>query len=189
MMKRIFSIPPVKEPDWYTLARTKYIPQFSMNLPKFYLASVVKKLYELYAYYEFPAKIADKLTKDVNKSFLRKLQKMNRWSASKRIFYTSLYGIFFTYSSTLTIDVAIALGNYFIKLFSGKRSLREIPNDVLQGTVWLSKKVVLSSISCAGFATGVSIGGYLSGTTTGITFGSLIFEVIFSGIGGAVILL
>lgn len=188
MIDRLSQVPPVKEPDWYALTMNKYFPQFSSLLRKLYLSSVVKKLFELYALYNFPERLTDKLTKDINKSYLRKLLKMNRFEASRKIFYTSLVGNFFTYSSTLTVDVLLELVSYSLN-FSTKRSWREIQTDVWGGVTWTSKKIVQSVVSCTGLAVGVSIGGYLSGSTFGTNVGGMLFELAFSGIGNVVLLL
>lgn len=111
---------------------------------------------------------------------------MSRLSASYKIFFTSLYGNFFTYTAYLTVDVLLEFVEY-CKKFSTKRSWKEIRSDVLRGTSWMSKRIILSVLFCVGNATGMSIGGYVSEWSMGMTFGGLLVELAISSFGNAIL--
>lgn len=80
---------------------SKVMPTLKRN----YAITIIKKFYEELAFYNLPIKIVDRLTKDVDKSILRKLVKYNRAEACSRIFLTAIWANTIWHISTFTYEI------------------------------------------------------------------------------------
>ena len=148
---------------------------------------------ELFAYNNFPAKLCDKLSKDTFKSYQRKLRKYaftgNRLLASHRIFMTSMYSSFFMYLAGLSVDVAVACASsltdrlYNKTLTADQRSHLTLSRVI----IWLSKKVVLTTVSLTAFSAGYAVGGYVGGPDYGTLVGSIALEALASSAAGLIL--
>lgn len=93
-----------EEFDWtesFNRNISKIIPTFQRN----FSITVNKKLMEQWAINNLSEKIVDRLSKDVDKSIVRKMTKFGRLEACRRIFFTDLWGYALLQISYFTYDV------------------------------------------------------------------------------------
>lgn len=147
---------------------------FIDNFMKFYSTTIVKKCFELYAKFNFSSKLADKFTKDVSKSFHRKLVKFNRVVACQKIFNTSIFSSFLFHFSSLTSETIMKLSSFLLNKENHSRI------HIIYSLQWLSQKMIITSASLISSSFGYAIGGYFLGIQYGAPVGSLMFELIGS---------
>ena len=155
----------------------KYWPKFIEYFSKFYLSSILKKSLESLVYYNITPKFTDKLTKDVYKSYQRKLLRnnnINSLNLNYKIFYTSLWSQTLSYTSSMIYDI---LYNSFTYLFFMKNKEKK-QITIKKCILWFMKSGLCYTASITCSALGYAIGGYLGGPAYGAPIGQLILESI-----------
>jgi hypothetical protein len=125
---------------------------------RFLSVSWIKKSYELYATLYFDHRIADKLTKDISKSLIRKISRMSRFEASRKIIKTTLNASAIFALSSFTYDILYNI--YDSIMYKKQYSFQNI-------TIWVFKKCTYYFIVTFGSAVGFSIGSYIGGVRIG----------------------
>lgn len=132
----------------------KHLPLFFSSTQRFFITSIIRKGYDLYAFLNFSAKLSDRLCKDIGKSAIRKVTKYGRLNGASRMLRTLCYGNLLNYVSSLSYDVLLALHGWMV---SKKSSI-----DVSATLSWLSTKClfycILLSSSTVGYCAGTLLG-------------------------------
>eukprot|EP01040_Poterioochromonas_malhamensis_P000499 gene499-532_t len=182
---RQMEIDPDYEPrkyDWYGQL-PRFYDQFLLDIGRLEFVGFCRKMIEEYCYHNFQAQLTDKLTKDVRNSFNRKLTRMSRYEASKRIISTQAMGTFISYSSFFFVDTVLSLYPAFREaskvayrkgLMKGLSTLRSA--GILMTVV---NKAIIIAVSWSIGAVGYGIGAYCH-TSQGGMIGGTIFELIAS---------
>lgn len=152
----------------------KNYPSLIQNTVKCYSTSLIRKIYEWLATVTSSNKFADRLTKDVNKSFQRKLLKYSRYQSSRRMFDTVFHSLTLTY-----------LSSYTFELFRG---LVEMTIDYRRGIVpsfsatlyQIMKNIQTGVISLGSYSLGYAVGGYFFGANFGADGVAILFELAAS---------
>ena len=171
---------------------------------RFLSVSWIKKSYELYASLYFDHRIADKLTKDISKSLIRKISRMSRFEASRKIIKTTLNASAIFALSSFTYDILYNIYDMVIdsrelisksKLeylwyetyteLSGKKPDSEAFWKFKNCTIWVLKRcgfyVIISFGSAVGFSIGSYIGGVrIGGLVVGQNIGQFIFKMLIN---------
>jgi len=150
--------------DWDKF-QEKYLEMFYKVLAKTAATDTIKKVFEGVLQQVVSPKIFDRLTKLPLKSAHRKLAKYKRCAtAAYKMLYTSLWSSALTFSSVITLDIAMAIYEHCSEC-SRKRK-RLIQSNGLEemggALVWVGKRVAYYSIIVVGSVSGFSIGFYLS---------------------------
>ena len=115
---------------------------------------VVRKFYEAICVAKLNTRLADRFTKDVGKSVLRKISKHGVWSASSRIFFTYCWPGAIRTAAVFTVDCFYALYDNTVT-----RKLRKV--DWVEVSLWTAKRLAFHSLcmvwGAAGYAMGVII--------------------------------
>lgn len=162
------------EPYDWSLALDSFKTRFRDFATRFYVSSIIRKVYEEIALQFCDIRLVDRLTKDVGKSLMRKADRIiSRFEVCSRIFYTSLYGNFLIYAASSTYDGILQI----IEAVQMKYPIK--PKEIL---IWIAKKSTLTVSNLALASLGFAIGSYFN-IPHGASVGSLSFELI----GGAVV--
>jgi hypothetical protein len=150
--------------DWPACV-DKYTPQFITMATRFLATSIIKKSYEAIAVASLSAQTADRLTKDLVKSVLRKVARYSRLNACRKVFMTAMWANLLINASMLTYDIL-----YNIAHAIRAKRIRHTPGQMV---VWTSKKTVF-------YAVGMTFSAF------GFSLGALLFPEYCSQIGAAV---
>lgn len=166
--------------DW-DAALSRAWESFSKLAVRGFSTSLIRKLFEEYSLKNWSIKLTDQLSKDVQKSLVRKLRKYSRAGACQRIFSTSIFSNALTYLSFVIYDSGLDFWNHFLKSYKAACSNKGVVNSILAFDLPLllfkfSKKLALQSLSLVSQAAGFAAGSYLETNYGGIA-GSLIFEL------------
>jgi hypothetical protein len=165
--------------DWKTCLE-KHFAKFQLEAQKAVSVSVLKKFLEEFAILGLPAKIADKLSKNIDKSLVRKRTKFARLVAGQRIFQTALWSNAMQYGSLCLYDVCYRTGESLVACAKKWRAegMRAalVTFPALELLVFSSKKLLYYALcwgsSSAGYALGSCVHEHFGGLV-----GSLLFEV------------
>lgn len=175
----------IEEFDWNRVLHSNY-NKFLTELCRIFSASFIKKVLEELCIDNYSLKIADKLTKDIQKSVVRKAVRLSdRYVVCQQIFYTSLWGGALGFGSFLIYDIGYRFVEAIQQFYTvwKKRGLIEACKQwpVVDLTVFGAKKVILSVTSLTSSSLGFALGSYCN-VQYGGQVGSLLFELLASSI-------
>jgi hypothetical protein len=138
---------------------------------------LVKKCYEAICVASLPLSLSDRLTKDVAKSVVRKLERDGQQVAAQRIFVTCFYSSILRACALFTVDCGYALYEHFFVSVSEqpppssekrrpkKRprpsaapALPPAPTTVASAALWTLRRALFHAVSIIFFSTGYSLG-------------------------------
>ena len=150
------------------------VARFREYSARFYISSVIRKVYEEIAFQFCDIRLMDRLTKDVTKSLMRKADKIaSKLTVCSKVFYTFFYGNLLIYAASATYDGILQA----VEAIQMKYAVK--PKDIL---VWIAKKSTLTACNLTFASLGFAIGSFFN-IPHGATIGSLAFELF----GGAVV--
>jgi len=135
---------------------------------RFVSVSWIKKSYELYAALYIDHRIADKLTKDVKKSLIRKMSRMSKFNACTKIIKTNLNASAISSISAFTFDIIYDI--YQTVVYKKQFSLEKT-------TILVFKRCGFYIILSLGSAVGFSVGSFIAGPNVGGLIGSIFGEL------------
>jgi len=150
---------------------------FIPNLQRVVTVSVLRKFYEYLALMKLPARITDKLTKDITASMARKVQRFPRLLACRKIFRTSLRGGAIFNLACFTYDVGLHLFNDALDFLSGQKDSKSAVERVGKNIVFVVKKGIFYTVCLTSGAMGYAVGTFMH-TSYGGTLGAFIFEML-----------
>jgi hypothetical protein len=167
-----------EEFDWNGVLHSNY-NKFLSELCRLFSASFIRKVMEELCIDNYSLKIADKLTKDVQKSALRKAIRLSdRYAVCQQIFHTSLWSSALGYGSFFIYDVAYRFFEAIQQSYTvwKKRGFVEACKQwpVVDLTIFGVKKVILTATTWSSSSLGFAIGCY--------------FDVKYGGVVGSVLL-
>jgi hypothetical protein len=175
-------IPPY---DWDT-AINKFLNSFVFDGCRFFITSVLRKVFEEYALHNYSMKFSDQLTKDISKSLVRKSIRLGddqRLEVCRRMFFTSFRASSLTYVSFLVYDSALITFQHlrvvYKAIFEDKKDLGNAlwAFDLPSLIVKIVKKSVFQLTSLSAQAAGYATGSYFN-LKYGGTVGSAVFEIL-----------
>lgn len=152
---------------------------FIPNLQRVVTVTVLRKCYEYLALLKLPARITDKLTKDIAHSVARKVQRFPRLLACRKTFLTALRGGIIFNLSCFTYDVGLHLFYDALDLFSGQKESKSAVERVGKNIVFVVKKGVFYTVCLGSGAVGYAVGTFMN-TSYGGTLGAFLFELLGS---------
>lgn len=142
------------------------IPQFGYHFFRNYTISFFKKGLEELSVIFLSPQLADKLCKDIPKSFSRKLARFNRIYACGKVVSTSVLGNLLFATSSFLYDV---LEEIYHMIFDAKRK----KSSIKELLVFIVKKMSCYSIQTIAGALGLALGGLINHPTAS-WFGGMI---------------
>lgn len=187
------------------------LPQFFSKTAKRIIRNicnfVVKKCYEAICVASLPLRLCDRLTKDVAKSVIRKVDRYGQQVAAQRILVTCFYSSILRASALFTVDCGYALYAHFFQSLSEeqqplllssnqKKSKKRPPRpssavsspppsppiSVSSVVRWTTKRALFHALSIIFFSSGYSLGLMVHPKYT-----PLWFATICEALGGAAI--
>lgn len=169
-----------EEFDWKTCLEKNFL-KFQLEAQRMLSVSIFKKIAEEVAIHTLPIQYADKLTKDVSKSMMRKAVKFNRMIASKKIFATTLWANAFSYGSLCLYDITYRTCEYVwqsIRTCQQKGLSKAVTSfPFLKWLEFSAKKIVFFGLCWLSSSGGYSLGS-LADPKYGGMVGSLLMELI-----------
>lgn len=150
---------------------------FVPNLQRVVTVSVLRKCYEYLALLKLPARITDKLTKDITASVARKVQRFPRLLACRKTFHTALRGGLIFNAACFTYDVGLHLFYDMLDFISGQKDSKSALERVGKNIVFVVKKGIFYSVCLSSGAVGYAVGTFMH-TSYGGTLGAFIFEML-----------
>lgn len=150
---------------------------FLPNLQRVVTVSVLRKFYEYLALLKLPARITDKLTKDVTASVARKVKRFPRLLACRKTLYTAFRGGIMFNLACFTYDVGLHLFYDMLDLLSGQKDSKTAVERVGRNVVFIVKKGIFYSVCLSSSAIGYAVGTFMH-TSYGGTLGAFIFEML-----------
>jgi len=166
------------EPQFdYDAAIARFTKKFYPDAIRFYLTSIIRKLLEEYCLYHYSPGIADLLTKDLQRSLLRKYRRNphSRMLVSQQIFITSLQCNFLTYTALWLYDI----GKMFYdarKKFYGEWKRRKHEKTIIK-VVQFAQQILIEIMKKTGFHVLSSVSssfGYAVGSYVNLKYGSVV---------------
>jgi hypothetical protein len=165
----------VEEFDWNeSIERNRKL--ILPNLIRVSSITVIKKGLDEYASRNFSDKLADKLTKDVGKSTLRKCARFNRLDACQKIMYTAFWGNALYNVSCFAFDVILRISQEVWDSVNGVRAAKPLFNRMVTNVTFIGKRAVFYTVCCGCGAVGQAVGTYFS-VDYGGTLGAFVFEL------------
>jgi hypothetical protein len=172
---------PEAEFDWND-CMFRYLDKFIFEAKRMLSVSFIKTFIEHAAIEYLPPKIADKLTKDLQKSVVRKCIKYssNRFVICKKIIHTAFWSYLPMYSAFAIVDVSVILWEPIQRFFdqvvykgsSIRKALDIIQYKIVGGKV--GKKLLLMLFSNLSMSLGYGIGSLFHCTKGGFWGGNLL---------------
>ena len=150
---------------------------FLPNLQRVVTVSVLRKFYEYLALRKLPARITDKLTKDITASVARKVLRFPRLLASRKIFHTAFRGGLIFNLACFTYDVGLYLFNDALDFLSGPKDSKSVVERVGKNIMFIVKKGIFYAVCLSSGSMGYAVGTYMH-TSYGGTLGAFIFEML-----------
>jgi hypothetical protein len=191
-------------PDFdFAKALPPFFSKLKVRLIRNIFIFVTRKCYEMICVATLPLRLVDRLTKDVQKSMLRKLAKFSQMEAARRIFFTCFNSSILRAISLLTVDCGYAIYQHYTGDSSHsvtgsgpiqeKKKLRKnkaavvvsyTPPSVSWVSVltWTGKRALFHSLSILLFSWGYSVGAVVNPKYTPTWFAT-----IFEALGGAIL--
>ena len=199
-------------PDFdFTKAAPQFLNKIQTRLIRNLFIFVTRKVYEMLCVASLPHRLVDKLTKDIQKSLVRKLMKFSQAIAAQRIFFTCFHSSILRALSFLTVDCGYAVYQHFYgdqSLISGGSSSSEQQRQRKSKTTsaaavrsssssssspsssvtwlsvmtWTGKRALFHSLSILLFSCGYSVGAMVHPKFTPTWFAT-----IFEALGGAIL--
>jgi hypothetical protein len=190
-------------PDFdFAKASPGFVSKTKTRLVRNIFIFVTRKCYEMICVATLPLKLVDRLTKDVQKSLLRKLTKFSQMEAAQRIFFTCFHSSILRALSLLTVDCGYAIYEHFYgdhttktngsqpkKQKRSKGTTAAVissssPSAVtcLSVMIWTGKRALFHSLSILLFSYGYSVGTMVHTKLTPTWFAT-----IFEALGGAIL--
>lgn len=175
-------IPPY---DWDTAAN-KFLHSFVLDGCKFFVTSILRKIFEEYALHNYSMKFTDQLTKNVAKSLVRKDIRLGldqRLEVCRRIFFTAFRASSLTYLSLLIYDSAIVTLQHCHVVYKAIVEDKKDVGDALWAfdlpalIVKIAKKGIFQLTSLTAQAAGYAAGSYFN-LKYGGAVGSTTFELL-----------
>ena len=163
-------------------AKREFVQQSKALLIRNWWNFLVCKVLERLAVNIFDIRLADRLTKDVIKSHIRKLEKYSSREAASRIFRTALYTKVLPTIALFTVDCGYGLYNLYCESGAVGHNIINCRNGVRM-THWLLKRLGLY-VCCAFF----SAGGMMCSTRLNLMpkYSTLLIAALFETIGGEI---
>jgi hypothetical protein len=158
--------------DW-TESLNRGIGKIVPTLQRNFSITINRKLMEQWALGNLPIKIVDKLTKNVDKSILRKLGKFGRLEACRRIFFTDLWGYSLLTLSNFTYDVYSDWG----KISAVPEATEAMSSKIQTILIRILKKAGAYTTGWVFHAVGFAIGAYINTKWAAPAF-SMVFDVV-----------
>jgi hypothetical protein len=143
---------------------------------------ILRKFYERIAVHTFDLRLADRLTKDVFKSNLRKLGAARGFSpneASRRVFYTGLYSGVVPALALFTVDCGYGL--YDLSLKQQLLGQERVCSWIVRGVRWTVRRMGLHTCVALCSAGGVALGARLNWAPQ---YSTLLIAALCEAIGG-----
>jgi hypothetical protein len=146
------------------------------NLFRVSSITIIKKGLDEYVSHNLSDKLADKLTKDVGKSTLRKCARYNRMEACQKIMYTAFWGNALYNVSCFTFDVMLHISNEVWECVNGAKAAKPVLDRLMNNAKFVVKRAVFYTVCCGCGAVGQAVGTYFS-VDYGGTLGAFVFEL------------
>jgi hypothetical protein len=167
------------------------MPLFWPNLMRVATTQVIKKSLEELAVKHLSVKMVDRLTKDINKSIVRKYHRWSTLVAGRKVYYTAFWGNALYNLSCFLYDAGLRvygeLTNDARKAWPVSRRIAEICLIILQKAGYY---FVANVSGALGYAAGSCMTAYISGSPTyaeyGGAAGGLLVEVAGQLVYGSV---
>lgn len=147
---------------------------FLPNLFRVASITVIKKSLEEYASLHLSDKLADRLTKDVYQSILRKCERFPRLVACPKIFVTAFWGNMLFNLSCIVYDTGMRLYEELNDSVSATRPVRE---RVFALVKFVGKRMIYYSICLTSCAVGQALGSFFNVQNGGMV-GGFVFELV-----------
>ena len=157
---------PIVEYDWNSRL-TEHGYRCIENSIRFLLTSWIKKSLELYAYYNVNPRMFSRLTKDINKSILRKFNRMGRGLACVKDVKTCAYSSIIGFSAGFICDV-------IFNAYETVANKRLYTNR--QVFIFTVKRVGNYLVILVSTSVGHAVGSFIGGANVGGTVGQIIGE-------------
>lgn len=141
------------EPYNWKAAWLDFYNGFSIKATRFLSISIISSFYQSKAVALLSPKLADRLTKDLSKSVVRKISKYPRFSACTRMIKTSLFSCIPLTLATFTVDILFNINDYIVE---GK-----LKYTVKEMAIWFFKKIAFYSLCSGAAAVGYAVGSYV----------------------------
>lgn len=171
------------EPQFdYDSAIERFNKKFFPDAIRFYLTSIIRKLLDEYCLYHYSARTVDMLTKDLQRSLMRKYYRNStaRFLVSQQILVTSLHCNALTYTSLWIYDIGYMCFDVLKKISKGFQveginALQKFPT--LKLTWQLLKKTLFHACGLLSSSFGFAVGSYVHLKYGGVV-GSLVCEAL-----------
>ena len=156
----------------------RHSPMFFDQLHRNTIVAVLKKLVEMWAKENLPARLTDKLTKDLFKSLLRKLGRFDHWEATKRIFFTAMWNSSTFVLANIIYDIGLIV-NEGVVSFRKTNHEDSLSTAVRRRFVSISKKLGYWGVCVGSSSLGYAVGSYLHRD-----YGGAVLKLLFEFGGG-----
>lgn len=161
------------------LAKKEFAQNFKVQLIRDSWNLLVKKFYEMIFVNTVDLRLADRLTKDVFKSNLRKLKRgLSSTEASSRIFFTGLYAGVIPALALFTVDCGYGMYDLYLRK---EREGRKKGERLVKGVRWALRRLGLHACVALCSAGGVASGAQLNWKPQ---YSTLLFATLFETFGG-----
>lgn len=156
--------------DW-NKAFSKHSHVYYESARKMLATSFIRKCYEEISLRNFSTKVTDRLSKDLNKSIIRKCDKFTRFEACRRVFSTAIWSSALLHLSLFTYEVLNPVVNIFIAepIFADPsaafKKIRQQIEDSLSKpkeiVVYVGRRFASHSFNLVASAFGFAVGAYI----------------------------
>lgn len=167
-------------PDFdYNAWQVKHTQSFFKELRKISFVVFAKKSLETLCIKYCPMELGQKLTKDLQKSIFRKVQRYGQYSSitMQKVFYTSISSQFLYFTSLYIYEFLSIISNDCIQFYDNWNKsdfMKALAKFPFGPVCWASvKKMVMIATNLYSTSLGYSLGTYLHPTYGGVTLGCL----------------
>ncbi len=149
------------------------LPLFYSSLRRNVVVSFIKKILEMFAVQSLPARIADKLTKDVSLSIVRKCARFSRFEACQRIVSTGIWNSIPLNVSYLIFDVTATIVESVNELVNRKQNALSL-QSIRTKFLYIFKKIGYYALCGLSSSIGYGLGCYFN-----IAYAGPIMKLLF----------
>jgi hypothetical protein len=173
----------------------RHMPEFISQFQRNTCVAIIKKLCEMWALENLPMRLTDKLTKDLYKSFERKLARLGHVEAASAIFSTAIWNSTFYVVANVIYDVSTIIATGVMDYSKSKQSNQTILNRVKQlvlvqtptSFLAIAKRSSISILKKCGYWMVFALSsacGYSFGSYVHVKHGGWVFKILFELGGG-----
>lgn len=152
---------------------------FLPNLQRVVVVAALRKYYEHLSLQYLSVKMTDKLTKDVQRSIVRKCNRFPRLIACQKTLYTAFYGNLVFNLACFTYDVGLHLYCEIMEQLSHIGPSKSVVQRFHNTVLFVSKKGIYYTVCLTSCALGHSVGMYFN-VGYGSALGAFAFELMGS---------